>query len=337
MSEPAIDRADVASDKPKFGKTRVAIASVLCLPLLLAVLPATSLRFAGGRILDDGSFKSYATNAMNDDKVANAIGQVVGDKVLDVVDENHQKTEKQRDAVKAAAATAVLASDARSIAVDILCKTHDEFIAIAERDDLTGDETMVVDFTPLVYRAFVAVAEAEVVSFRGKFPAVDTLPDNAAMLAALSKTTGMKLGEKAGSVRVIDQKDDGSDTAFVTVHDVLNGYHNGVNAATALAVVLFLGIVFLFPRRRIGVSVASSILLVATLAPWVALGTVPSGQIDKIKNDQGRAVARAFVDPLMSDVRSRLMAVMVVSVVAILVASFWNRLTGLVGRKNAAE
>ena len=321
---------------PRLGKTRVGLAVLLCLPLIPAIVAATTLRFTGGRMLDESAFASYATSAIADPKVDDAVGQVVGDKVLDVIDENHQKPEKVRDAIKAAAATVISTDAARTIAVDIFTRTHDEFVAIAERDDLTGKETMAVDFTPLVYRAFQAVADADVVTFRSKLPAADTLTDNAAMLAALSKAVGHDLAAKAGSVRMVDQKEDGSDTAFVTVHNVLNAYHNGVNVATGVALFLVLGIVLLFPRRRVGTIVVSSVVLAATFLPWNALGQVPSKVADQIDNERGKAVASAFLDPLTGDVRSRLLVVSVLAVVGILVGSFWTRLSGLVGRKNAA-
>lgn len=320
--------------KGKLGKTRVALAIFLCVPLLVTSIAATTVRFTGGRILDDTAFASYSANAINDPTVADAIGKVVGDKVLDVVDENHQKDEKARDAIKSAAATVLESPESKKIAADVFAKTHADFLATAERNDLTGKETMIVNFTPLVYRAFVAVADSKQVRLRAPLPSADSLSDDAAMLSALSKSLGVKLKEKTGTVKVIEQKEDGSDTAFVQVHDVLNAYHNGVNAATAVALVLAALVIALFVRRRIGVIVASSVVLVGTIAPWIALAQVPTKVQDSIDNAEGKAVARAFLDPLTGDVRSRLLVVIVLCIVAILVASLWRRVAGLVGRKS---
>lgn len=327
--------ATVDGTKPKkgiVGKLRVTLAVILCLPLLMTTIVSTSLRFAGGRVLSDGAFASYTTGALADAKVDEAIGQVVGDKVLDVLDENHQKPEKVRTAIKDAAATVLQTDEARAIAAGIFATAHNEFITTAERDDLTGKETMAVNFTPLVYRAFLAVADAKAVTFRSKLPAVDTLADDAAMLTAISKAIGHDVGEKAGSVRVIDTKEDGADTAFKNVHDVLSAYHGGVTAATVAMLLLVLAIVFLFVRRRIGVIVASSVVLFSCFVPWIILGSIPAAIEDGIDNERGRAVAMAFVDPLTGDVRSRLVLVMVVALVGILVGSFWTRIRGLAAK-----
>lgn len=323
---------DPGAKKGVLGKIRVAVAVILCLPLLLTTIGSTTLRFAGGRVLSESAFASYTAQALADAAVDDAIGQVVGDKVLDVLDENHQKPEKVRTAIKDAAATVLGTEEARTIAAGIFAKAHSDFISTAERDDLTGKETMAVNFTPLVYRAFVAVADAKVVKFRSALPAVDTLADDAAMLAAISKAIGHDVGEKAGSVRVIDQKEDGSDTAFKNVHDGLSAYHDGVTATTVAMVLLVLAVVLLFVRRRIGVIVASSVILFACFVPWVVLGSIPAAVEDGIDNERGRAVAMAFVNPLTGDVRTRLILVMVVALVGILVGSFWTRIRGLVAK-----
>ena len=333
MAGPDAGDMAVPVKKARLGKTRVGLAIVLCVPLLLSVIVATSVRFTGGRILSTEAFATYTEKALDDPAVDDAVGEVIGDKVLDVLDENHQKSDKAREAIKSAAATVLTSDEGRAIAASIFARTHAAFIDIAERDDLEGDETLTVDFTPLVYRAVLAVAESEAFTFRTKLPAVDSLPDDAAMLEAISKAVGHSLGEKAASVKVIDQKEDGSDTAFVAVHDILSAYHDGVTASTVLAVLLALAVVFLFVRRRVGVIVVSSIVLAASFVPWNILGGVPGMISDEIDDERGRAVATAFVEPLVSDVRSRLVLVVVLAIGGILVGSFWVRIAGLVKKK----
>lgn len=326
MQAESVDQgSETPGRKARFGKTRVGIAIFLCPVLLLTVIASTAVRFTGGRILDGSSFSSYASSAVSVPEVTDAVGSAASDKTLDLVDPDHRLTEKRRGQIKESISDSMRSEMARGLAVSIFSAAHNDFIATAERDDLTGSEIFKVDLLPLVYVALADLSQKKMIPAKIA-PLSDPPPDSAALGKTLSKALGRKVPANAGTVKVIEPKKDGSKSAFVQVHDILGAYHNGVNAALLVGIVLLVAVVFLFVRRRVGVIVGSAVVLTGSLVPWIALSQVPSRVAEAIDDEKGSAIARAFLSPLTDDVRSRLLIVMILAVLAIVVASLWSRL-----------
>lgn len=330
MSSDSGDSKKTPRKKGRLGKTRVALAVLLCLPLLMTLLAATTVRFAGGRILDGAAFASYAESALQSPAATDAVGSAASDKLLELIDPNRRLSEKKRDQIKDAVSLSMQTDEARSIAVRLFTSAHDEFVATAERDDLTGSETLNVDLFPLVYIGFKYLVDEKVLPY--KLPDEEPGSDSAALAGAMSKSLKQKVARDAAMIKLIEQDKNGSETPFVKAHDIVGAYRNGVTASTIVAAVLFLIVVVLFVRRRIGLIVAASVTLVATIIPWFALGQVPSRVSESIDDSRGAEVARAFLEPFSADVRSRLIFVAVWALLLIVGPSLWRPLMTKVRR-----
>lgn len=345
--------------KARLGKTRIVIAVLLLPVLLLATIGATTIRFAGGRVLDEGAFASYASASVNERAVTDAVGSASSDKVLDLVDPEGRLPEKKREAIKDGVAKAMQSDIAKEISVQVFSSAHRGFLALAERDDLTGKEVFDVDLLPLVYVALAELSTQKTIPQKVA-PLEDANVDSKSLAKTLSRALGRKVAANAGTVRVIGEKDgkenkggvsaagdgknkgdcmnkgdesttDGeNDNALLTVHDCLNVYHNGVLAVTVVALVLASLMVLLFTRRRRGVITVCSTALVAVVIPWIALGQLPSRIAESIDDEKGSAIARAFLVPLTNDVRSRLLVVGALLIAAILGVVFSPKLAAKV-------